>query len=280
MKNSNYKVKKVFNNNVVLVQAKDEEKILVKKAIGFGKKTGDIIPHDVEVEKIFVMSSENTNKFNKLLNNIDEDIIGICEEIISMISNELGETLNEKIHISLIDHIAFTLKRLRASDEIINPFIVETEILYKKEFDIAMKAVQVLEKRTGIEIPYGEIGFITLHIHSARNQGSLSNTVKYTFLCNSIIEYIEDSLDIYVDRQSLNYSRFITHIRFAIERILKNNPVKNELLKIIRNNYKESYKLAQNIATMIENQLNLSVPVDEIGFITIHIETLKNSNNN
>lgn len=277
MQRHNYEIKKIFNNNVILISQQGKEKIILQKGLGFGKKVGDIIPDNTPIEKVFVIKEEdNSSKFNQLLINVDKEIIGMCEEIIFMISNELKEELNEKIHISLTDHIAFTLKRLEKNDEIINPFLVETETLYKKEFEIAEKAVRIIEKRTGINVPDGEIGFITLHIHSARKKGQISNTVKYAFLCNSIVEFIEDSLDIYIDRQSLDYARFLTHIRFAIERILNNNPIKNELLDTIKKQYKKSYKLAEEVAKIIEKELDIKVIEDEIGYISMHIEKLKN----
>lgn len=281
MKNSppsDYKVIKIFNNNVIFASQDKDEKILFGKGIGFGKHTGDIVPSTIVVDKIFTIEDKsNTKAFNELVNNIDSDLMGLCEEVICMISNELNEVLNEKIHVSLIDHITFTLKRLRENDEIENPFLVETETLYKNEFEVARKAVSMLEDRLKISIPDGEIGFITLHIHSARNQGKLSNTLKYAFLSSTIVEFLEDALNIEIDRQSLDYARFLTHIRFAIERILNNTPIKNELLDVIKKRYSTSYKLAKKTAKIIENGLGLEVIEDEIAYLAIHIQRFKSS---
>lgn len=273
-----YKVLKIFNNNVLLVYGEGKEKILYSKGIGFGKHENEVIVFNPKIAKVFSLECEtNSNKFNQLLEIVDNELIGICEEMIYMISEELHEELNEKIHISFTDHIAFTLKRLKENEEIINPFLIATETLYKQEFEIASKAVRILEKKTGINIPDGEIGFIALHIHSARNQGKLSNTIKYTFLSNTVVEYIEETLNLSIDRKSIDYARFITHIRFAIERIMKKNPIKNELLDVIKHQYSASYKLAQKIGKLIEDDLHLKVVDDEIGYIAIHIERFKNA---
>lgn len=277
---SNYEVIKVFNNNVLLVKQDDVEKILFYKGIGFGKHTGDIIPLETTIDKIFVIENkDNYKNFKELISHTDGKIVGLCEEVISMISDDLREPLNEKIHVSLTDHISYTIIRLMNNDEIENPFLVETETLYKKEFEIARKAVNMLEDRLNIMIPDGEIGFITLHIHSARNQGKLSNTLKYTFLCNTIIEFVEDELDIEIDKQSLDYARFLTHIRFAIERILNEAPIKNDLLPTIKKQYAASYKLAEKVSKIIEDELYLKVVEDETAYISIHIEKFMNSSN-
>jgi transcriptional antiterminator len=271
-----YEVVKIFNNNVVLAKHMGIEKIIINKGLGFSKKQGDIIPADIELEKIFAIESKETRqKFKQLITMVDDNLIGICEEIFSMIDSEFEESLNEEIHVRLIDHIAFTVHRLEQNDKIDNPFIIEIETLYKKEMEVARKAVAILEKRLGISIPEGETGFITLHIHSAINRGKLSNTIKYAYICNSAIEIIEDELNVEINRQSIDYARFVTHIRFSIERVLSNIPVKNELLKSIKRTYKDSYKIAKKVAGLIEDQMNARIPDEEIGYLTMHIERFR-----
>lgn len=272
------KILKVLNNNVVLTIQDRSEKIIFSKGIGYKKHAGDTIGAETIVDKIFsIEDKENSEKFNELIRRTDSSIVGLCEEIIAMIDREFNEELDEKIHIGLIDHIAFTLSRLKANDEISNPFLIEIETLYRQEYEVAKKAVAILEKQSGIKIPDGEAGFIALHIHSARNKGKLSNTIKYAYLASSIAELIEDEFDLEIDRESLDYARFVIHIRFAVERIMNNNPIKNMLLNEIKKKLKSSYKIANKAGKLIENQLGVKVVEDEIGYITVHIERLKNT---
>lgn len=271
-----YTVIKVFNNNVLLVSEGKKEKILLGKGIGFGKHPQDSLENNHSIEKIFSLEDESSQKFTELITMVDAKVVGICEEIIYMLSQEMNEDLDEKIHISLTDHIAFCLHRLRQNDEISNPFLIETKTLYKKEFALAKKAVAILEKETGLQIPEGEAGFIALHIHSARNRGKLSNTLKYTSLASSITELIEHELHLEIDKTSLDYARFLTHIRFAIERLINQNPIENRLLKSIKREYKEAYKVSLKVGKLIEETLNLPVAPDEIGYIAAHIAKLQN----
>lgn len=273
---ADYNVIKVFNNNVVLANHLGTEKVLIKKGIGFSNKVGDKIPADTEFERIFAIENpEIGSKFNQLINRVDHELIGICEEILHMICEETGEKLDEEMHIRLTDHIAFTVFRIQNDDKIDNPFMVEIETLYEKEVEIAEQAIELLEETLGIRIPHEEAGFIALHIHSLKTKDSLSNTVKYVYICNSAAEVIEDELGIEIDRKSIDYARFASHIRYAVERILKKVEIKNELLPAIRKTYKHSYRLARLVGRMMEQELYASVPDEEIGYLTLHIERLK-----
>lgn len=275
-----YEVLKVFNNNVILVMHIDKEKIIIKKGIGFNKVTGSIIAKDTNFEKVFTIeSSDVASKFNQLVTRIDDSIVGLCEEIISMISSEIKEPLDEGIHVRLIDHIAFTLHRIKNNDMITNPFTVEIETLYPREMEISIKAIAILENSTGLHIPDDEAGFIALHIHSAKNKGKLSNSIKYAYLCNTLVDFIEDELGIAIDRKSIDSARFISHIRFALERIIKNIPIKNELLSSIKRKCTHSYTIAKKVAKIIEEELSIKVSDEEKGYIAMHIERIRNVSN-
>lgn len=273
---SYYEIIKVFNNNVLWVKQDLKEKVLYGNGIGFGKKIMDKIYDLSSVTKVFSLE-ENSDKYRELASIVDDKLMGLCEEIIYFIGKELNEELDEKIHVSLTDHIAFTIKRLKSNDEIYNPFLIETETLYKDEFEIAEKAVKIIEERTKVAIPEGEVGFITLHIHSARNNGKLSNTIKYASISNKISDFLEKRLGITIDKKSLDYARFITHLRFAIERLIKNSPIGNEFYDFIISQHKDSYKVAEEAAKIIEDELHIKVVKEETAYIAIHIEKLRNS---
>jgi transcriptional antiterminator len=275
--NNNATVVKSFNNNILLVREKGKEKILFQKGIGFGKKTGDIIQKGTIVEKVFIIENkDNQRSFDEILTRVDTKLIALVEEMIAEITDELGEELNENIHIGLVDHLFYAIKRLEDNEEIQNPFLVEIETLYNKEFEMASKLANRISEELKLDIPEGEKGFIALHIHSARNNGKLSNTIKYSFLSSSIVEHVEDGLNIEIDRRSLDYARFLTHIRFAIERIITNKPIKNDLIDVIREKYPLSYKIAEEAKKIICRVLDISdVSEDEVAYLAMHIERFR-----
>ena len=242
-------VTKVFNNNIILVNSEDHEKILFAKGIGFGKKPGYVIPKGIKVDKIFTIAdSDNIENLNTMIEKVDNDFFVVCEEAIYEISEKINQELNESIHIGLIDHLYFAVKRLKNNEEIENPFLVEIETLYSKEYMLADMVAKKVGAYCNVDIPDGEIAFIALHIHSAINNGKISNTLKNSYLGSTIVEHVEDRLNIEIDRKSLDYARFLTHIKFAIQRIMENIHIDNELTKIIKSSYTESFSVAEDVA--------------------------------
>ncbi|AOR24719.1 PRD domain-containing protein [Clostridium taeniosporum] len=274
-------VSKVFNNNIVLVNSDGKEKILFAKGIGFGKKPGHIIPENTEIEKVFTIENkENIKNLHGMIEKIDDEFFAVCEEAIYEISKQLKEELDEHIHIGLIDHLFIAVKRMKNKEEIENPFLVETETLYSEEFRLAKIIAKKVGEYAKVNIPDGEVAFIALHIHSSLNNGKLSNTIKNTYLSSTIAEYVEDRLGIKINKKSLDYARFCTHIKFALQRIMENTSIHNDLSKIIKRTYSESYSIAKGIAKIIEDEFKVKVTKDEVAFLTIHVERFKLSKGN
>lgn len=267
---------KALNNNMVLIKEQGVEKILLAKGIGFNKKFGDILEDNLEVDKVFsIEDKKNQENLKEVYNRVDGEFVAICEEALAEISEELGEELNETIHIGLIDHLAIAMKRLKNKEQINNPFIVEIETLYSVEFEMAKKIVNKLQDKYEIDFPEGEIGFITLHIHSARNGKMLSNSIKYSYLSNKIIIYIEEKYNSKIDKRSLDYARFLSHVRFTIERVLTDTVLKNDLTEIIKKSYPVSYEIAEGASKIIEETLDKKVCDDEVAYIAIHVERFR-----
>ena len=176
-------VLKVFNNNIVLVNSEENEKILFAKGIGFAKKNGQVIKKGTEVDKIFTIQEEDNRKnFNSILGRVDTNFFAMCEEAIYEVSKLSNKELNENIHISLIDHLFFAVKRIMNNEVIENPFLVEIETLYRTEFNLAKMIANRVSEFEKINIPDDEVGFIALHVHSALNDGNLSNTLRTNYL--------------------------------------------------------------------------------------------------
>ncbi|MDP4143327.1 MAG: PRD domain-containing protein [Bacillota bacterium] len=269
-----YIVRKVLNNNVVIAEKSKKEFVLVGKAIGFGSSKGSRLSED-KIESIFIKQLGNSDeKFNKVLQNIDSEIVGISEEIISMCEKDLKQKLSEAIHTSLPDHINFAIRRIKEGIKIENPFLREIEALYPKEFRLAKEALNMINDRFKVDLPEDEIGFICMHIKAAVEQKAVSDTLSYTRKIGEVMEFIYKLLNKEVDRSTLSYLRTIIHLNFMMDRIFNKKTIRNNLLDNIKQEYYNEYDMALKVAMKIENLFSVNVPEDEVGYITLHISRI------
>ncbi|SHG01569.1 glucose PTS transporter transcription antiterminator GlcT [Ornithinibacillus halophilus] len=272
-------VKKVLNNNVVIAeQSSEKEVLLIGKGIGFSKKEGQEISADT-AEKVFRLEDPTEqDKYKQLLPQLDEDFIQFMHDVLSHIEKEMGQIVNEHIHIGLTDHIAFAIKRAKEGINIKNPFLVETEVLYHKEYMVAKTIVSMIKEFSGVQLPDGEIGLIAIHIHSSVTDRNLSDINKNSTLVFQLIQMIEDGLDITLKRDSINYFRLVQHIRFAIDRVSSGvaNKEQTSLGKVLKMEYPMCYNLAWKIVKVMQQTLKKPVVDAEVIYLTIHLQRLLN----
>ncbi|WP_105617622.1 PRD domain-containing protein [Vallitalea okinawensis] len=175
-----YEVKKVLGNNVVLATDQNEDVVVMGKGIGYHAQKYAAIDPSL-IEKIFrSFKEENFLKFEALIKYIPEEIIKISEDIISFIETKIEEPLDERVHLAILDHIHFLVLRKQQGIDLVNPFMKEIKVLYPEEYRIGREAVNRLRKKLNIAISDDEIGFLTLHIYSAKHSCHVKEAIQQT----------------------------------------------------------------------------------------------------
>lgn len=272
-----FKIKKVLNNNVVIaLTEQNDEVVLTGKGIGFNQEHGEKLDES-KVDKFFVLVDKSEQEqYKLLLSDVPESFIGVMNDAIGLIEDNLGTELDEHIHVSLTDHLSFAIKRLRQGLDVKNPFLVETQTMYPKEYTVAENVIQLLKSKLDVEMPEGEIGFVALHIHSAITNRSLSTLNKYSSLINRLVSVIEQSLSLTVSRTSIDYLRLVRHLRHAIDRSEQNVPVEahERLEKVLKEEYPLCYNLAWKLIKIMQKELDTEFPDAEAVYLTMHLQRL------
>ncbi|WP_027408342.1 glucose PTS transporter transcription antiterminator GlcT [Anoxybacteroides tepidamans] len=272
-----FRIEKILNNNVLVASHPEyDEVVLLGKGIGFGRKKGDVIEQSA-VEKWFILKNEREQEqYKKLLPQLDEEFVGVMNEVMQHIKNRVHMPLNEHIHVALTDHISFAIKRIEQGLDLKNPFLMETKSLYPLEYGIAKEVVEMLNEKLHVELPKGEIGFIALHIHSGISEQSLSEVNKYSQLIATLVSVVEEQFDMAIDRESIYYLRFIQHLRYAIERVKKGERVEEpkKLSKILKEEYPLCYNVAWKLIKIMQQTLQMPVDEAEAVYLTMHLQRL------
>lgn len=221
------RVKTVLNNSAIIVQEGTEETIHIGKGIGFNKKIGDCID-GTKTEKVFQIRDEKYQLYIDLINEVPEEFFHASNTIIRYIETKLQKNLDYGIHISLLDHINSALTRYEDGINLKFGMCEEIKLLYPLEYDIAKWAVEFLNASFGINLSFDECGFITLHIINATSQEDIGTTNQILEIVELVSNIVEEK---YISKQDvieLNYSRFITHLKYFALRYLNHDQISED----------------------------------------------------
>jgi transcriptional antiterminator len=270
-------VAKALNNNVIIAQHPQyAEVVVIGKGIGFSRKSRDKINLS-SVEKMFILrNQEEQEQYKQLVPQVDEKLIEVMQEIVLHIMQSSRQPLNEHIHIALTDHISFAIRRNEQNIAIHNPFLYETKEIYPEEYSLAEYAVGKINETMAVTLPPDEIGFVALHIVSAISNRHISEVKQHSLLIGDLVGLVEDNLSYRVPRDSLDYSRLVTHLRFVLERLRRGETVRetSSLDGLMKREYPEMYMLAWKLTKVIEQRVRIPVYPAEVSYLTIHLQRL------
>lgn len=276
------KIKKILNNNVIISQNdKKEEIIVLGCGIAFKKKIGDEVVESL-VEKIFIASDKNDKKkLTALLDEIPLEYIQITDKIIKYTESKFEKKVNDIIYISLADHIYRAVEGYVNNGEIFNGLLWDIKRLYPNEFEVGLYALTVIKEVVKIEMPEDEAAFIATHIVNAQLNEKIPTIINLTKLVNEMINIIKYNLFLEIDENLNTYNRFINHLKFLGQKILKqsvgeNNSSNDDIFIMIAEKYPREKECVEKIGEFLEKKYNYFIQIDEMLFLIIHIVKIEN----
>ena len=268
-------IEKVINNNIISAYEKSGAEVIVMgRGIGFKKKQGEVVPAD-QISKIFRIKSRTlTEQFKELLANMPLERVRISDEIISHAKDHLKLKLNQSIYVTLTDHINFAIERVSQGIEPQNALLWEIKRFYPQEFQLGIYALELIQDRLGILLPEDEAGFIALHFVNAEYGTDIRDAVKFPDQMQAIVDIVERDLGILLDESSLHYERFMTHIKFLIQRIYRKELLSSEdreLSLLMQRKYPREYQCSVKVAENIMQATGSRLSEEEIMYLSVHI---------
>lgn len=268
-------IEKVINNNIISAYEKSGAEVIVMgRGIGFKKKQGEMVPAD-QISKIFRIKSRTlAEQFKELLANMPLERVRISDEIISHAKDHLKLKLNQSIYVTLTDHINFAIERVSQGIEPQNALLWEIKRFYPQEFQLGIYALELIQDRLDILLPEDEAGFIVLHFVNAEYGTDIRDAVKFPDQMQAIVDIVERDLGILLDESSLHYERFMTHIKFLIQRIYRKELLSSEdreLSLLMQRKYPREYQCSVKVAEYIMQATGSRLSEEEIMYLSVHI---------
>ena len=271
-------VEKVINNNIV--SAYDEtgrEVVVMGRGIGFGVRAGAVI-NKSKIEKVFRIKSQSVaEQFKELLANMPLEHAQISNDIISYAKSTLKLKLNQSIYVTLTDHINFAIERYQKGINLENALLWEIKRFYTQEYELGKYAVDLIRERLHVSLPEDEAGFIALHFVNAEYGTDIRDALHFPNQMKDILDIVTRELGIRLDEGSLHYERFITHVKFLLQRVYRKELLpdeESELAEMMKKKYPREYASSEKIADYIEESAGCRLSAEEIMYLSIHIRRI------
>lgn len=276
-------IDKVINNNIVSAfDNTDTEVVVMGRGIGFGARAGSPI-QEKKIEKIFRIKSQTlAEQFKELLANMPLEHARISNDIISYAKSELKLRLNQSIYVTLTDHINFAIERLKMNIRPENALLWEIKRFYPQEYRLGLYALELIKKEMGIVLPEDEAGFIALHFVNAEYGTDIKDALNFPNLMKAVMEIAKETLGIEFDENSLHYERFVTHVKFLLQRIYRKELLSDEeeeLAAMVKRKYEREYICSRKIAEYIEKETGSKISGEEVMYLAIHIRRVTMAEN-
>ena len=250
-----YRIIKVLNNNGLLVydERAKRELIFLGNGVGFGKRPTEKLA-DIKGAKVYSLVTRQKNQsVLKVVNGISPEFIEVAGRIIEEAEKVFHE-VNHEILLPMADHIALAAKRARENRQMANPFTPDIRVLFSGEYSVALKGRDIIREMTGCEITDDEVGFITLHIHAGLSDEQVSVALDTTRIINEGIEMIEEAFGQKLPKDSLAYTRLMSHLYYMIARTRRGETTNVDFNDFIFTNYPKTGETARAVCRFMEKE--------------------------
>ncbi|MGI6085388.1 MAG: BglG family transcription antiterminator [Acetivibrionales bacterium] len=226
-----------------------------------------------------IQAKENTSQINvrnRLLNLIDKNSIEIIESTISNVEKTLPYKMVESARIGLMVHLALAIQRIKNKEKINIDLNTLEQLTKAPEYSAAKKIAKAVSKEFNIDIPEGEIGYITMHLNGARiydkttRDLSPSKNKDIFDIANEMVSIAEKEFKVnFAEKEKLVYD-LVCHLDPAIRRLQMNMDIRNPLLKKLQQLFPEAYKISERVSDVLREKVGIEIPDSEVGFLAMH----------
>ena len=268
------RVIRVYNNNVVATRTDDKEAIVQGSGVGFGKKPGDLID-EAKIEKIFFIKDDQLSKFEELLDDVPIEYFQIAEMIAQKATRELNVSLDNQILIALADHIYFAVERYYKDANLSNFLNSEISYLYRKEYQIGLWALDRIEEMLKVRLPKDEAGLIALHIINSSTKASTQDISDTLIFIRGILDIIKGQFNITFDKENLDTTRLMTHLKFLANRVIyhenENIVELDDMYDLLISKRSECKSCIEEIDNYIQGKFGYKLSKQEKVYLLVHL---------
>ncbi|HEX6887182.1 MAG TPA: PRD domain-containing protein [Candidatus Nanopelagicales bacterium] len=273
-----FQVERVINNNVIAAVEDGREVILTGRGLGFGQRPGSTYD-PARVERRFVLDDDRSAEgFTSFIAELPYELLVLSNRIADHLAASTGITLSNATQLALADHIQFAIQRLAQGQRLSHPLLWELKSTYRREFTAALELLDLIREATGVVMPVDEAGFITMHLVNAELTGATEVSLGTASAVQDIVGIVRAQLGVALDPESVGYARFLTHVKFAVQRIEDGALLAGHdstLFDMVREQDPTAYATALRVADYVRERYDLTLPEEELLYLMVHVNRLR-----
>ena len=279
-----YKIVRVLNHNTVIATLDDDKEVskvkissedenaylLMGKGIGFGKKSGQEAELKEDSRVYSLQKCGERGDAKDIVEEVTPEYLEVADIVLEEAEKVFGD-IDRNILFSLADHIFYAVKRMKNNDRISNPLTDDIRLLFHMEYKVASCVIPVIQEKFGVLIDDDEVGYITLHVHSAIDDEKVSDAMQTARAVRQCIDIVENAMGKKIDVMSLAYNRLMNHVRYMIVRAIKGEKLKMSINDYMSVKYPDEFAMAEKICDEISGMIKHKLNKVEIGYLAMHI---------
>ena len=252
-----YRVEKVLNHNVILAiyENDKQEYLIMRKGIGFGKKTAERIEIDEEAQVYSLVDVKNAKDTTSSVKEIEPIYLEAANMLLDETQKRIGK-VDRSVLIPLADHIDFA----------------DIQVLFHMEYKVAEQILPFLAENSDVTMSESELGYIALHIHSAIAEQNVASSMQVARCVRECINLIEQEINQTIPVTTLSYNRLMNHVRYMILRAEQKEEIKLSMNDYMELRFKKSYGIATYVCDEMGKILHMQLHENELGYLAMHIQ--------
>ncbi|MGM0213086.1 PRD domain-containing protein [Enterococcus sp. AZ109] len=265
-------IQKINNNVAICLDNNNCELIAMGTGIGFPKTPYELTDLS-KVERTFYGVN---SRYLELINEIPEDVLKLTANIVDYASMLVEHELPSNLLFTLADHINFAILRHNKNMPVKLSIYYDVRHLHKLEVKVGEYALRLIKKKLGVVLYPDEALGIAMHLINSYTSQS-NDSQKESQMLEDITTIIEDDFQLMINRSSMNYARFVSHMQYFIRREGSENKYNSENMKIldsVKQEYPQSFHSAQRVIAYIRDHYGWEPNSEELLYIMLHINRL------
>jgi transcriptional antiterminator/mannitol/fructose-specific phosphotransferase system IIA component len=216
-------------------------------------------------------------RFSRYMEKLD---LFFALKLIRYIEENLGVKLAVVSQVEIMVYLAIALRSMQDGRQMDGD--VDVEMLSSIEYAASQAIAYQIEKQYNFKVNGKEKEFIAALIKSSKLDPPdvpVSQDINKFYeasqdsikMAQELINFCSMRLHPMIKIDELLLNELSNHLDYAIFRLNHHIPIRNPYVKTLREKYTQIFRVAESSVFLLENEVHLLIPAEEIGYITMYL---------